>query len=202
MNFINDITVAPLSEAVKLANRLIRKQHPYTDTAGNPKYIYGQGNDEIAGLPFGMSKIEDSGCEVIAVYNAMIYLGDSELFPDVVRYFEDRGSFCGGLFGTHVNAIPQYFFEKGHSAIAHYASQISDFSDFDKALDITGAGIFSFFTGRNTLNVHTVFIIKNADGTISVYNDNNGCVTTTTYKSIEHYIQSGEYTPIVYYEIS
>ena len=55
---------------------------------------------------------------------------------------------------------------------------------------------------RNTLNVHTVFIIKNADGTISVYNDNNGCVTTTTYKSIEHYIQSGEYTPIVYYEIS
>ena len=50
--------------------------------------------------------------------------------------------------------------------------------------------------------VHTVFIIKNADGTISVYNDKNGCVTTTTYKSIEHYIQSGEYTPIVYYEIS
>ena len=187
-----------LTSAVKIGNRAARKNYTFCDANGNYQYINGQMRSATRDIPYGLATIGLAGCEVIAVYNSMITLGNPQPFNEVADYFEDNGMFASGFFGTHVNALPEYFTDRGYSVTEVRLISGESCIKFDKAFAKGTTAIFSFYTGDG-LNVHTVSISHADDGRIIVYNDNNYSTEGVLYDSIEDMIQKNGYIPIVLY---
>ena len=59
--------------------------------------IHGQSLGAVSGMKFGLSTVSYSGCEVIAVYNALLLSGRHLPFPVIARYMGDEFSGAGAL---------------------------------------------------------------------------------------------------------
>ncbi|MBR3524438.1 MAG: hypothetical protein IKO11_01200, partial [Lachnospiraceae bacterium] len=55
----------------------------------------------------------DNACEVIAVYNALLVLGEEADFPQLLFDFSCRGICFGGVFGTNPAALVRYLKKRG-----------------------------------------------------------------------------------------
>ena len=134
-------------------------------------YINGQGRGPVALLPFGRRTMDYNGCEVIACFNALRLLGNPRPLGEVAAYFERRGLFLGGLWGTHAEALPRYFASLGFQPETLYASAVRAPSDYDAAFAPARAGVFSFWNDAGCLlrGVHTVALAHRPGG-ITIYN--------------------------------
>lgn len=133
----------------------------YTDSGP----INGQQRAPVAALPYGRYTMDYNGCEVLAAYNALLTLGEAAPLPEVSSWFERRGLFLGGVWGTHVLALPEFFQEHGFSVEAVY-------KDFDKAFADAPAAVFAFWNDAHRLRrgLHTVALAHAPDGRLAVYN--------------------------------
>lgn len=127
--------------------------------------VYGQRLAPVAALPYGRYTMDYNGCEVIAAYNALLTLGRPEPLAEVSSWFEGRGLFLGGAWGTHVLAIPEFFQTRGFSVETRY-------KDFDAAFHSVPAAVFSFWNDVRRLRygLHTVALAHAPDGRLAVYN--------------------------------
>ncbi len=150
-------------------------------------YINGQALGTVSQCRYGLCSMSFNGCEVIAVYNALIYLGKSVPLPDIALYME-RCRVLIGFFGCNI-------FRSG-KILAHFGAH----SRRCKAPGEADAFIMSYWTGRRLLSsIHTVFCIRTENG-IEVFNSYNICPHTEicpTWESI-----CGKGRPIVIYTIS
>ena len=71
-------------------------------------------------MNFGIKTIADSGCGIIAVYNALYDLTGEENknFPMLIDYFEKNGILLYGYFGTDPQAVDEYFKELGFETMS------------------------------------------------------------------------------------
>lgn len=70
----------------------------YTDTGTRKsKTINGQKLPQFANIPYLISTIGFSGCEAIAVYNALVLTGHEVSFNDVKHSFEEVFKYGGGI---------------------------------------------------------------------------------------------------------
>ena len=122
--------------------------------------INGQDIGEVARIRYGLFPMSFNGCEVIAVHNALVYLGIPKPLTDIAFYME-RFRVLMGFFGCNAYKLGK--------ALKHFGAECPRV----KTPDDSKAFIITFWTGRRLLSsVHTVFCIRKENG-IEVYNRYN-----------------------------
>lgn len=103
--------------SIKYNNGFIENQNAYYD------------------MKYGIKTIADSGCEIIALYNAIYDLtGEVNIdFPLMIDYFEKDGIILYGAFGTDPQAIEEYLNKSGFKTIS--STEIEDYPKIEEASD-------------------------------------------------------------------
>lgn len=113
-----------------------------------------------------------SGCEVIAVYNALLDLGQ-ELSPEdmaeLITVFEQRGAALKGEFGVAPHAIRDYLKNGGYDVTATSSTEAEDICKLGADSHTVIATVYN---DKNNImeEIHTVCITKR-DGIFVVHND-------------------------------
>ena len=180
------LTAMFVSTAVYKLNQFSHNYEHNSKTYTGSGYIYGQKSTEgVKDCRLGFQKMSENGCEAIAIYNAMIALGETQKLADVVDYCEDS-MWLLGYFGTHWEAIPEYF--KDHGMYVEIADSVEN---YQTVLKENGYGVFTFWNkeGDITEGIHTVFIEYVSDEQILVYNYYSSDVEPRPFENISDLIQ-------------
>ena len=142
----------------------------YNQTIPRPAgLINGQSLGAVSGMKFGLSTVRLSGCEIIAVYNALLLCGKPKQFCEVAYYME-RFCVLAGFWGTNVFALGR--------CTAHFgvhAEAVRRRGDLEHALEEGQICLFVYWTGKRFFSsVHTV-CIQAAGDRLQVYNAYNRC---------------------------
>ncbi len=113
------------------------------------------------------------GCEIIAVYNALLSLGKeltgTEL-AELISRFECRGAVWGGLWGVTPQSVKPYFQKQGYEVKKTWSRKeknINRLGEESHTLIVT-----SYNNGRDVFEgIHTVNISKDEAGKFHVHND-------------------------------
>ncbi len=111
-----------------------------------PGLINGQGIGAVAALPYGAWNMANNGCEVIAVYNALLTLRRPVPFADVASALETRGLLFNGFGGTNLSAVTAYLRRAGLSVTV---LRRRERDRFDEAMAGADCAILSYWTGRS-----------------------------------------------------
>lgn len=159
-----------LSEGLNLLTRKATARRRERNRAAVAAYtgscpVNGQRLAPVAALPYGRYTMDYNGCEVLAAYNALFTLGEAAPLAEVSAWFERRGLFLGGAWGTHVLALPEFFTARGFAVEVLYR-------DFDRAFAGVPAAVFSFWNDARRLRsgLHTVALAHAPGGGPAVYN--------------------------------
>ena len=154
-------------------------------------YINGQGRGAVSRLPFGKFTMDYNGCEVIACYNALRVLGKERPLSEVAAYFERRGIFLAGRWGTHVAELPRFFSGLGLHPETLYASSVNNLTQYDAAFSGGKAAVFSFWNDASKLRrgVHTVALAHGPDGLVIFNLHSSDLRANTDYRSISDFIR-------------
>ena len=167
----------------------------YSDRA----YINGQGRGEVSRLPFGKFTMDYNGCEVIACYNALRVLGRERPLGEVAAYFERRGIFLAGRWGTHAAELPRYFERLGLHIHTLYASSVRDPAEYDAAFAGAKTAVFSFWNDAKRLRsgVHTVALAHSPAGLVIFNLYNSDFAPNTSYRSVSDFVARSGALPIL-----
>jgi hypothetical protein len=150
------------------------------------KMINGQARGSVAKMKYGICPMSFNGCEVIAVHNALVYLGKPRELADIAAYMESFRMLFG-VFGCSPYKIGR--------ALKHFGV---DFQRTENPGD-AGAFIVTFWTKHPFLStIHTVFCIQGENG-IEAYNYYNNSVGAETFRDMEEL--AGKRRPIAVYTI-
>lgn len=147
-----------------LHNRQILSQERELFLSG--EYIENQ--SEWGQIQFGCNRHHNmaySGCEIIAVYNVRLALGESGTADDMselIRYFEGKGAALLGDFGTSPRAVYQYL-RKMYDAKLRYYRQREAVPD---ELSEGQAALITFFNDSGDLwkGIHTICATHTYEG--------------------------------------
>ena len=132
--------------------------------------INGQSMGAVSGMKFGRSTVSYSGCEVIAVYNALLLHGTPQPFPEIARYME-RFRVLLGFWGANLFLLGR--------ALRHYGLHTKRVRRREKitaALQNGQYALLVYWVGKRFRSpVHTVCIRQGDNGQICVYNQYNNC---------------------------
>lgn len=106
-----------------------------------------------------------SGCEIMAVYNARLAMGEAESAEDLaelIRHFERRGAALLGDFGTSPKAVYRYL-KKQYEARLRYYRQGEAVSE---ELSEGQAALITFFNEKGNLQrgIHTICATYTCEG--------------------------------------
>ena len=120
-------------------------------------------------MKYGLKTIEFSGCEIIAVYNAINDLTGEENknFPQMIDYFEKDGILLYGLFGTTPLAIEKFFNELEYETMS--STKREDYANIQNHCDTFILTIYNDVEDIMAM-IHTVNISKK-DGKYFVHNN-------------------------------
>lgn len=154
-----------------MAERNFCHNKKHTEKLGSVSLINGQKLGAVAEMRYGLCFMSRNGCGVIAVYNALAYIGKNQPLCEVARYME-RYKMLFGIFGCNPYRLGD--------ALGHYGAAFERFGDSDSS----AAFIVSYWTGIPFLSpAHTVFCVRTDDG-ITIYNRYNSCPTTQQCSSL------------------
>ena len=139
-------------------------------------------------LRFGKgSTISYSGCEILAVYNAGIALGecpDNLDLVEMISAFERKGAVWAGLWGLAPGAICKYFSKRGYDTQKCFRRNEDRINEIGVKYD-TAVAMFYNDVHDIFKMIHTVNISKDAAGKYWVHNCYKRRATT--------YISDGPY---------
>ena len=175
-------------------NCAVRSRAPLT-----PGPINGQGLGALAALPYGAWRMGENGCEVIAVYNALLTLGRPVPLPEIAAALERRGLLFNGFGGTNLSAAAAYLRRQGVDVTV---LRRRDWDRYDAALASSDCAILSYWTGAalrraegdwNTL--HTV-AVRRAAGGVEVLNSDNDRPAPRIAESVEDFLRHADGQPV------
>ena len=150
------------------------------------RMINGQALGAVAGLRYGLCRMSFNGCEVIAVHNALVYMGMPRPIAEIAGFME-RYRMLIGIFGCSPY--------KTGKALQHFGCECERI----KTADGAGAFIMTFWTGRPFLSsLHTVFCVREGER-IRVYNLYNDCAESRVFSDIESF--AGKRRPVAVYAV-
>ena len=138
-------------------------------------FIENQHKEPVASLRYGLTRMKDTGCELIAIYNAMLLYGKNPSLPNIIFTAENSvpGMVLEGGFGTDPVFEKNYLKKQGINTKTYSTIKAADREK--KAGDIFIV-TFSNRTGKNknipSPVVHTVAVIICSNGKIRAYNAN------------------------------
>ena len=113
-------------------------------------------------LAYGRSDMRAAGCEIFAVYNTLLQLGNTDSgLPELIRCFEKDGMVLSGRFGTAPIALADHLRKLG------YRVELStNPAAFDSLSRTSGCLILTMYNDRRNIldAVHTVSITPGPDG--------------------------------------
>ena len=121
-------------------------------------YILGQGLNPVSNMVYGASRrlISNVGCELIAVYNALKWLGHYQSFSQVILEAEMNDlPWFNGRFGTDPKDLYLYF--KAHNI---KYKKYEKLDEFRKKMRHSKVGIISQWNKRCIDGLHTFFIFR------------------------------------------
>lgn len=155
-------------------------QNPATMIPLPTDLMNGQALGAVSGMKFGLGSIGNCGCEVIAVYNALLIAGCPRPFTEIARYME-RFSMLGGLWGTDPHAL-------GH-CLRHFGLNVRRLRSHESVKRVLQTGsccVYVYWTKRRMASaIHTVCMEQKGEK-LWIYN---------AYNNVPHAIQS---TPDAY----
>ena len=132
--------------------------------------LNGQALGAVSGMKYGRSTVSYSGCECIAVYNALLMNGTPFPFPEIARYME-RFRVLFGFWGTNFLAL-------GH-CLKYFGLHVRRFRSRRKiaaALEPDRPALLVYWTKRRfASSVHTVCIRLCDPDTVEILNAYNTC---------------------------
>ena len=159
-------------------NKAAFKNHAIT-IRNNNGYIEDQQN--YKDMSFGIKPLSFNGCGLIAIYNVLYYLTKKEdiNFASIIKDLEYDGILFGGLFGTSMKAIDDYF-----RKIGYRTKSSSNIRDYDKIGRETDASILTIYNNAYNIfqGLHFIAITKER-GKYFVHN-NGEYSSNTAYNSI------------------
>ena len=163
-------------------------------------HVHGQRRGAVARLPYGKFTMDYNGCEVIACHNALLTAGAESTLADTAAWFERRGTFLAGKWGSHVEAIPRFFRSRGLAPRTLYASSVKDPAAYDAFFAGGRAAVFSFWNSAKRLRdgVHTIALAHGADGGLVIYNlYGTDARENTAFRSITEFVGKTGVLPIL-----
>ena len=124
---------------------------------GSSGYLTDQAAGTEGRYRYGVTKMADTGCEIIAVYNLLVRAGREKEFGKLVGEFESmRGSkVLLGLFGTSIRGMRAVLEREGVPVRILRGSDL-------KQMDQARAGILTFWWSETSMRIHTVMIEQDA----------------------------------------
>lgn len=155
-------------------------------------FEFGYANAVFRKMFFGGNKMmaADNCCEVIAVYNAITFLGNgvpSIDFPVLLKSFEHNGIVLHGCFGISPKTIYKYFGHKGYNVHMLVGEDINESSlcDMQESHDTY---ILTAYNEKGHIEsmIHTVSITIH-DGKYYIHNssDDRGKAYDTLHNAVE-----------------
>ena len=156
--------------------------------------INGQGLDPIKDMRYGISNIARAGCGVIAVYNALLLLGNPHRFQDVVAWGDQKAAAAFGLLGTLPWKAKRLFQRLGYTV-----SAITDEALLDSGARHADVCLFTYWNQKGSIRrgMHTV-CLQYRSGAIDVYNLSNRCAGVSHKSTLKEWVSSG-IGPVVLY---
>lgn len=132
------------------------------DETGQPDYIYDQRNTRH--IRFGRCRSDYDGCGWIAVYNALLALGEQADPAEILSALERGGLFLWGYLGTNPFSVRRYFKKRG------FLCSFSLFSGrfFERLMRPGAVGIALYFHRRGG---HFIALRPLPNDRVQVYND-------------------------------
>lgn len=151
---------------------------PFRKSAGVPPTAPARpvcGQNALAHLPAGRCTMDHMGCELVAVYNALHFLGQPVPLEEIIRIYERRRwLMLGGRWGADPYAAGRFFKERGISCQTFATPH--GYQDFAEALKYEEPRVFvlSFWLGDTVFSgAHAVTLVRR-DGQLWGYNLFNG----------------------------
>lgn len=133
-------------------------------------FINGQGKGAVSRMKYGICTMAWNGCEMIALYNALVHIKRPENLSDICREMYPRSSVLMGFFGSNVYVLGGFFDRRKIKYKKTYM-----YNNFFNELKNYDCGVCSFWNHRLLFSsLHTVCIKAVDDGKIVVYNKTNG----------------------------
>ena len=141
-------------------NALIDAINQLNKNIGHGIYINGQSTNPYKDYTFGSAgNFADNGCLIIAMYNALISLGDFwspaelELFVD-----SNLGTILGGIMGGRPSMIPAFFTNAGYSVTYH--GFLPDTNEIEKIMKTTNGPtiILYFYVRKEGIGGHYIMM--------------------------------------------
>lgn len=159
--------------------------------------IHGQSRPPVANMRYGVVRAAWSGCGLIAVYNALLLLGNPHPLWDVIAWGDLKGAALFGIFGTSHRRAGRLFRQLGYTVTA-----VTDPARFDFYVQRAEVCLFTFWNrkGKFYKGMHTV-CAQWRESVLEVYNLYN------TSDKIERLPSFGEWCkrgigPVVLYCVS
>ena len=145
----------------------------------NKGYIEDQQN--YRDMFYGTKSLSYNGCALIAIYNVLYHLTkrDDINFASIIKDLEYDGILLGGIFGTSMKAVDDYFKKLGFRT-----KSSSKIRDYDRIGIETDASILTIFNNAYNIfqGLHFIAITKQYG---KYYIHNNGEYSSkTAYNSI------------------
>ncbi len=121
---------------------------------------------------FGLSTMKYSGCEIMAVYNALLDLGEQMTAGDMaelIRSFERKGAELQGRWGCSPRSIYKYFIRRKYKAAMVTGTNPDMINLFGETWDTV---IITAYNDRNDIRkmIHTVTVTKGRAGSYILHN--------------------------------
>lgn len=152
------------------AQRILENAVVNSETLRNADFFaageYIENQDCWKKVRFGLSTMSYSGCEIMAVYNALQALGEEMAVQDMVELisaFERKGAVLRGKWGCSSCAVYDYFLQRGYETFFICSRDMSPIDAIGRECETV------IITARNNR-----YDIRNMIHTISVTKDKNG----------------------------
>lgn len=141
---------------------------PQGFTAGG--YIENQA--EWGEIRYGLSTMAFSGCEIMAVYNALHALGKEMTLQDMVKLisaFERMGAVRRGKWGSSYYAVYSYFVEHGFEASFTCSRNVKRINEIGERCDTV---VLTAYNNRYDIRsmIHTISVTKDENGHYTMHN--------------------------------
>lgn len=131
-----------------------------------------ENQNEWESVRFGLSTMKYSGCEIIAVYNALLDLGNrmtAQDMAELISIFERKGAELKGRWGCSPGSIHQYLIHRGYRVNMTTKASPDALNSIGENSDSI---IITAYNDRNDIRrmIHTISVTKDIGGHYTLHN--------------------------------
>lgn len=131
-----------------------------------------ENQNEWESVRFGLSTMKYSGCEIMAVYNALLDLGNrltAQDMAELISDFERKGAALNGRWGCSPKSIYKYLTRRGYRVTM---TTCRNPDTIDSIGENSNSIIITAYNDRNDIRrmVHTISVTRDNGGNYTLHN--------------------------------